>query len=65
MVDIPVWEKYALSVDEAAAYFRIGKNKLWAIIHENKDAPYLLWSGNRVLIKRKLFEDYVDKVSLI
>ena len=26
--EIPVWEKYTLSVEEAAAYFRIGENKL-------------------------------------
>ena len=23
-MDIPFWEKYTLSIDEAAAYFRIG-----------------------------------------
>lgn len=33
MVEVPVWEKYTLSIDEAAAYFRIGENKLRKIIH--------------------------------
>lgn len=27
-VDIPVWEKYTLTIEEASAYFRIGEKKL-------------------------------------
>ena len=26
--DVPIWEKYTLTVEEAARYFRIGENKL-------------------------------------
>ena len=26
--DIPVWEKYTLTIEEASKYFRIGENKL-------------------------------------
>ena len=26
--DVPIWEKYTLTIDEAAKYFRIGENKL-------------------------------------
>ena len=29
MDKIPFWEKYTLSIDEAAAYFRIGRDKLY------------------------------------
>ena len=25
--DIPVWEKYTLTIEEASKYFRIGENK--------------------------------------
>ena len=28
MRDIPLWEQYTLTVEEAAHYFRIGENKL-------------------------------------
>ena len=35
-VTIPPWERYTLSVEEAAAYFRIGENKLRKIISENE-----------------------------
>ena len=62
---IPIWEKYTLSVEEAAAYFRIGENKLRRIISEDEDAGYILWNGNRPQIKRKLFEQYVDRLKLI
>ena len=57
---LPVWERYTLSVEEAAAYFRIGENKLRRIISENQDADFILWNGNRAQIKRKKFEKYID-----
>ena len=59
--NIPLWEKYTLSVEEAALYFRIGRTKLRKLIAENENASYILWNGNRPQIKRKLFEKYVDK----
>ena len=63
--NIPVWKKYTLSIEEAAAYFRIGEHKLRRIINENKNAEYLLWIGNRVQIKRVKFEKYVDSLEAI
>ena len=26
--DIPIWERYTLTIEEASKYFRIGENKL-------------------------------------
>ena len=49
--EIPIWEKYTLSVEEAAAYFRIGEGKLRQLIEADKSAKFLLWNGNRVQIK--------------
>lgn len=65
MQDIPIWEKYTLTIDEAAAYFRIGQNKLRALANESPEADYLLWNGTRVQIKRKKFEEYVDRQNAI
>ena len=62
---IPTWERYTLSVEEAAVYFRIGENKLRKIINENQDADFILWNGNRPQIKRKKFEGYIDKINII
>ena len=63
--EIPIWRKYTLSIEEAAAYFRIGEHKLRRIINENKNADYLLWNGNRVQIKREKFEKFVDTLEAI
>lgn len=62
---IPFWERYTLSIEEAAAYFRIDENKLRKIISENKDADFVLWNGTRSQIKRKKFENYIDRLNVI
>ena len=48
--DIPVWEKYTLTIEEASKYFRIGENKLRRLAEENKDAGWLIMNGNRIQI---------------
>ena len=63
--DIPIWQKYTLTIEEAALYFRVGENKLRKLISENEDASYVLWNGNRPQIKRKKFEEFIDKINLI
>lgn len=63
--EVPIWEKYTLTIEEAAAYFRIGEHKLRNLINENPRAEYLLWNGNRAQIKRKLFEKFVDEMDTI
>ncbi|WP_420908862.1 excisionase [Flintibacter muris] len=35
------------------------------MINENKDTDFVLWNGNRVQIKRKLFEKFIDQSSCI
>ena len=34
--DVPIWEKYTLTIEEASKYFRIGENKLRRLAEENK-----------------------------
>lgn len=65
MEQIPFWQRYTLTIEEAAAYFRIGENKLRRLVSEDKNANYILWNGNRPQIKRVLFERYVDQCGLI
>ena len=60
---VPLSEQYALTVEEAAVYFRIGENKLRCIISNNDTANYILRVGARTLIKRRLFEEFLDKVN--
>ncbi len=63
--DVPIWEKYTLTIEEAAAYFRIGENKLRRLVNENDDAEYILWNGNRPQIKRIKFEKMIDSIGVI
>ena len=63
--DIPVWEKYTLTIEEASKYFRIGENKLRRLAEENKDAGWLIMNGNRIQIKRRQFEKVIDKLDEI
>lgn len=64
-LEVPAWERYTLTIEEAAEYFRIGRARLRQLVHENPDADFLLMVGNRMQIKRKLFEKYIDKASVI
>ena len=65
MIEIPYWEKYMLTLREAAEYFHIGEKKMRQIVNENMDAKFLLENGNRIMIKKKLFEEYLNNASVI
>lgn len=58
---VPLWEKYILTIQEAAEYFHIGEKKLRKLVEERVDADFIIMNGNRVMIKRKLFEKYLDE----
>ena len=63
--DVPIWEKYTLTIEEAAKYFRIGEKKLRKRVEENSDANWLIMNGNRVQIKRRQFEKVIDSLDVI
>lgn len=65
MKEVPIWERYTLTIEEAAAYFRIGEKKLRQLISENANADFVLMNGNRIQIKRHLFELYIDSATLV
>ncbi len=60
-VNIPVWEKANLNLEEAAAYYNIGINKLRELTNAEECEKYVLWVGNRRLIKRRLFDKYLSE----
>ena len=64
-IDIPVWERYTLTIEEASHYFRIGENKLRRLAEESKNANWLIMNGNRIQIKRKQFEKIIDELDAI
>ena len=57
---IPIWHKTNLSIEEAAAYSGISRDKLYEMTNK-ENCPFVLWIGNRRLIKREVFDEYIKK----
>lgn len=61
----PIYEKYTLTIEQAADYFGIGQKKLRQIVDEHDDADFVLHNGVKVHIKRKKFEEFIDSTNRI
>ena len=61
---IPLNEKYSLTIKEAAEYFSIGVKKMRRLAEDNL-GDFAVYSGNRYLILRERFEDYLRRASAI
>lgn len=59
--EIPISEKYMLTIKEASAYFNIGIKKMRRLAEDNTDA-FAIFVGNRYLIIRMRFEDYINSL---
>ena len=59
--EVPIWEKSNLTLEEAAAYFGIGINKLREL-SEDKNCRFVLWCGSKRLIKRRMLDNYLEKM---
>ncbi len=59
--EVPLWEKSNLTLEEAAAYFNIGVNKLRDMTNDDH-CIFVLWCGSKRLIKRLVFEKYLAEM---
>lgn len=59
MKEVPIWEKSNLTLEEAAAYSGIGIGKLREITNDER-CRFVLWVRNKRLIKRRLFDEYIE-----
>lgn len=59
-MDIPVWEKVTITKEEAAAYSNIGINKIDELMR-NPMCNFVIYIGKKRLIKRKKFEEFIEK----
>lgn len=57
--DIPFWEKACMTLEEASAYSNIGVNKLRELTNDER-CGFVMYVGNKRLVKRKLFENFVE-----
>lgn len=62
MTTIPISEKSNLTIEEAAAYFNIGVNKLREMTNRKECEQYVLFVGTKRLIKRAAFEKYLQSL---
>ena len=58
--DIPIWQKANLTAEEAESCFNNSINKLRQMTDTKDCERYVLWVGNRRLIKRKAVESYLQ-----
>lgn len=61
--EVPIWEKYCLTLDEAAAYFGIGINKLREMT-DDSTCTFVVFNGTKRLIKRKKLEECLADTKL-
>lgn len=59
----PIHLKYALTIEEAAAYFNIGEKTIIRSLTDyyDEDSAYLLQVGKKRLVKRVAFENYLNE----
>lgn len=62
--EVPIWEKSNLTLKEAAAYSGIGINKLRELSNE-RGCNFVLFVGSKRLIKRRLFDAYIERIDTI
>ncbi len=65
--EIPISEKYLLTIKEASEYFNIGENKMYRIVNNflESDYKFVVQNGSRTMINRKKFESFLDETTSI
>ena len=59
-LEVPIWHKPYLTIDEATAYTGIGREKLREMTRF-ADCPFVLWVGKRRMIKREFLMSTLKK----
>ena len=57
---MPFWLKLNMTIKEAASYSNIGINRIEELLKQPK-CIFVLYVGNKKLVKRKEFEQYISK----
>lgn len=61
----PLENKILLTIKEASDLFGIGQHRIREIIREDYESKYHLMLGRTIKIKRKQFEEFIEKVEQI
>ena len=63
--ELPLSQRFTLTLKEASQYFHIGEKKLRKMAAEDPGAGFLLHNGRKVLIIREEFEQFLRQTSCI
>ncbi len=58
--NVPIHEKFNLTIEEASQYFNIGRDKLYELAN-TEGCKFVLHNGRNILIKRILFEKFLEQ----
>ena len=61
---VPIHLKMTLTIREAAEYSNIGINKIESLLRV-PNCPFVLYVGTKRLVKRKEFEEFISKKTVI
>ena len=61
---VPIHQKIALTIKEAAEYSNIGINKIDQMLR-TPNCPFVLFVGTKKLVKRKEFEEFIHDRMII
>lgn len=62
---VPIKDKLNLTIEEAAAYSGISETTLRGKISEKNNYDFILMNGTKTMIKRKKFEQFLERVDAI
>ena len=63
-MEVPIHQKQNLTIKEAAEYSNIGINRLEALLSD-PHCSVVLYVGKKRLIKRKLFDQFIEKTTYL
>lgn len=58
--EVPIWHKINLTIPEAAIYSNIGINRITELLKQPQ-CNFVLYVGNKKLVKRREFEQFLSK----
>ena len=61
---LPIDRKMLLTIREAAEYSNIGINKIESMLR-SPNCSFVLFVGAKKLVKRKEFEEYISRVTIV
>ena len=59
-INVPICEKAALTIEEAAEYSNIGQNRLSELLKQPR-CTFVLSVGKKKLVKRREFDQFISQ----